>query len=125
MMRHGYEWQLAEELLHPPFNGHRKRMIGELPVRREQLEALFLCLRQEQFIERIAVTERDVECPRRMPHGHRKEHHLLILQYGEDGIRIKRAYDRRDNPGSSKVDGSAIRSDVLKRLSARERSFPF
>ena len=99
-------------------------MTGELAARGEQLEALLLRLHQEQFAERVAVTERDVERPRRMPLGHRYEHHLLILQHGEDGIRIQLAYDRRDNPGSSKVAGSAIRSDVFKRFSDRERSFP-
>ncbi len=64
-------------------------------IRREQPEALFLCLHQEQFVERIAMTERNVECPRRMPHGHRNEHQLLILQHGENSIRIKGTLARR------------------------------
>ena len=97
-------------------------MTGELAVRREQAAVRFLRLRQ--VVERVAMAERDSECSRPMPHGYRHEHNLLILQHGENGIPIKLAYDRRENPGSSKVDGSAIRSDVFKRLSDWERSFP-
>ena len=95
-----------------------------MAVRREQPEDLFRCLDQQQLIERVAVAEQDVGCPRRVPRGRRREHRSLIFQHGEDGIRPKPAQNRRDNPGSSKVDGSAIRSEVFRRLSARERSFP-
>ena len=69
-------------------------MIGELAVRGEQLEALFLCLDQEQLVERVPVTERDVECPRRMSHGHGHEHNLLILQDGKHSVWVKGALAR-------------------------------
>ena len=60
--------KFQEEFLHPPFDGDRKRMTGDLAVRREQLEALFLCLHQQQIGERIEVTGRDIQRPRRIPH---------------------------------------------------------
>lgn len=113
-----------EDSLQPPADRNDEPMVCQEAVRREQPEALFLHPDRQQLVERTAVTERRRERPRRMPHGHRNEHHLPVPQHGKDGIRVKPAQDRRDNPGSSKVDGSAIRSDVFRRLSARERSFP-
>ena len=79
-----------EDSLHPPANRDGEGVVRKQAVRREQLEALFLRLDQQQFVGRVTVTERNVECPHRVPQGHRYEYHLLILQHGEDGIRLER-----------------------------------
>ena len=57
--------QLPEELLHPPSDGDRKRMIGELAVRGEQLEVLFPSLSVRQLFGRFPSKHGDLDRSRR------------------------------------------------------------
>lgn len=85
MATHG---ESKEDSLHPSIDRDDQGVVRQQAVRGEQPEVLFLRLDLRQLIEQVTVGEWDVECPHRVPLGHRYEYHLLILQHGGDGIAV-------------------------------------
>ncbi len=58
-----------ENSLHPSVDHDSQGVVRRQAVRREQPEALFPDLHRQQFVERVAMAERDGKCPRRMVIG--------------------------------------------------------
>lgn len=86
--------EFQADSLHPPAGRDGQGVVRQLAVRREQLEVLSCARTGASSSNGYRWVSGTSSVPRRMPHGHRNEHHLLFLQHGEDGIRIKAALAR-------------------------------
>ncbi len=63
-----------------PTRSDGKRVSNEAPIRRQQLQTLFLGLNQQQFVKRISMVERLFQSACGMPHRQRQKRDLLIFQ---------------------------------------------